>query len=70
MTTIEKGKLMSTARVKGITLNGKVARVLGRLMDSAQVVQIETQETYPVTPVEFSWVAVKRVVEGNGQFVS
>ena len=70
MTTTEKGKLMGEARTKVITLNGKAARICGRLMDFAQVVQIETLETYPVTPVEFSWSTVKRVVAGTGQFKS
>lgn len=70
-TTTEKGNIMSIAIKEGITLDGKKAKICGRLRDFAQVVQYQHIYDCP-RPIsaEFSWEAVQRIVANDGAFKS
>lgn len=62
MSTQEKTRLMEHA----VTLDGKPARITGRLMDFAKVSQIADWWV----SAEFCWATVQRIVEKGGAFKS
>lgn len=61
MTVNERTKYIEMTNA---TLNGKPARITGRLLDYAVIGQIDN----PDIKVEFSWDAVRRIMERDGRF--
>lgn len=61
----EKDDLVLLSYVRGCTLDGKSAHVVGRLLDFAIVAQLDG----PLN-VEFSWEAVQRILNKDGKFSS
>jgi hypothetical protein len=64
MTQEVKDSLLEKAKM-GCSLDGEPAKVIGRKNEFATVVQIDG----PLA-IEFSWPAVKRILNANGCFSS
>ena len=60
-----KDEIMETAKIRGCTLDGKPAKVIGRRLDFAVVAMIDR-----LHGVEYSWPAVKRILDNDGKFSS